>query len=183
MIEKSSIQPLNKNQPAAGEYVLYWMQASQRSEDNPALEFAIEQANAAGGVCLLPTIPFAASASGYPVPVLSYTLGGNAIASPAVFPAGTNIITCVATNLAGTNTCSFTVTVLPGPAPQLRIVEQGTNVVVSWPADFNCYTLQVAPTLGNNSWSSYSGPFLTNGGYLFATNAATATSQYFRLTR
>ena len=33
--------------PAAG-YVLYWMQQSQRAEFNPALEFAIEHANALG---------------------------------------------------------------------------------------------------------------------------------------
>jgi len=45
MIEESRIQPLNKNRPAKGEYVLYWMQASQRTEYNHALEFAITQAN------------------------------------------------------------------------------------------------------------------------------------------
>jgi deoxyribodipyrimidine photo-lyase len=46
MIEESRIQPLNRNSLTKGEYVLYWMQASQRAEYNHALEFAIEQANA-----------------------------------------------------------------------------------------------------------------------------------------
>jgi len=45
MIEESRIQPLNKNQPLKGEYILYWMQASQRAEHNHALEYAIGQAN------------------------------------------------------------------------------------------------------------------------------------------
>jgi deoxyribodipyrimidine photo-lyase len=45
MIEESRIRPLNKNRPKKGEFVLYWMQASQRAEHNHALEFAIEQAN------------------------------------------------------------------------------------------------------------------------------------------
>jgi len=45
MIEKSRIQPLNKNHPAKGDYILYWMQASQRAEHNHALEFAIKIAN------------------------------------------------------------------------------------------------------------------------------------------
>jgi deoxyribodipyrimidine photo-lyase len=45
MIEESRIQPLNKNNLVKGEYILYWMQASQRAEYNHALEFAINQAN------------------------------------------------------------------------------------------------------------------------------------------
>jgi deoxyribodipyrimidine photo-lyase len=45
MIDNSRIQPLNKNHPVKGAYVLYWMQASQRAEYNHALEFAISQAN------------------------------------------------------------------------------------------------------------------------------------------
>jgi len=45
MIEESRIRPVNKNRPKKGEFILYWMQASQRAEHNHALEFAIEQAN------------------------------------------------------------------------------------------------------------------------------------------
>ena len=45
MIEETRIQPLNNNHPTKGEYLLYWMQASQRAEYNHALEFAISQAN------------------------------------------------------------------------------------------------------------------------------------------
>jgi len=45
MIEDTRVQTLNKNRYVKGEYILYWMQASQRAEYNHALEFAINQAN------------------------------------------------------------------------------------------------------------------------------------------
>jgi deoxyribodipyrimidine photo-lyase len=38
------IQPLNHRSAKDGSYVLYWMQASQRAEFNPALEYAIRRA-------------------------------------------------------------------------------------------------------------------------------------------
>ena len=39
------IKSLNDNSERDGDYVLYWMQSSVRSECNHALEYAIEQAN------------------------------------------------------------------------------------------------------------------------------------------
>lgn len=42
---EARIKPLNEKPFAKGEYVLYWMQASQRAEYNHALEFSMEQAN------------------------------------------------------------------------------------------------------------------------------------------
>ena len=46
MIHEARIQPLNRLPPVPGQYVLYWMQQSQRAEYNHALEYAIAQANA-----------------------------------------------------------------------------------------------------------------------------------------
>lgn len=47
MIHPERIQRLNDEKPReGGSYVLYWMQASQRTSFNHALEHAIEQANA-----------------------------------------------------------------------------------------------------------------------------------------
>ncbi len=46
MIQKERIKALNKNGVKKGAYVLYWMQASQRSEYNHALEYAIIKGNA-----------------------------------------------------------------------------------------------------------------------------------------
>jgi deoxyribodipyrimidine photo-lyase len=45
MIQKERIKALNKKEVKKGAYVLYWMQASQRTEYNHALEYAIMKAN------------------------------------------------------------------------------------------------------------------------------------------
>ena len=45
MIQKERIKVLNSKMVRKGQYVLYWMQASQRAECNHALEYAILQAN------------------------------------------------------------------------------------------------------------------------------------------
>lgn len=45
MIDKERIIQLNSNSIQKGKYVLYWMQASQRSDSNHALEYAIGLAN------------------------------------------------------------------------------------------------------------------------------------------
>ena len=45
MIQKERVKALNKKETRKGAYVLYWMQASQRSEYNHALEYAISKAN------------------------------------------------------------------------------------------------------------------------------------------
>jgi deoxyribodipyrimidine photo-lyase len=45
MIQKERIKALNKKEVKKGTYVLYWMQASQRTEYNHALEYAIIRAN------------------------------------------------------------------------------------------------------------------------------------------
>ncbi len=45
MIQKERIKPLSKKEVGSGEYVLYWMQAAQRSGFNHALEYAVGRAN------------------------------------------------------------------------------------------------------------------------------------------
>ncbi|NIR87707.1 deoxyribodipyrimidine photo-lyase [Candidatus Bathyarchaeota archaeon] len=45
MIQKERVKVLNKKRIKNGSYVLYWMQASPRSEYNHALEYAISKAN------------------------------------------------------------------------------------------------------------------------------------------
>ncbi|MDQ2918361.1 MAG: deoxyribodipyrimidine photolyase, partial [Verrucomicrobiota bacterium] len=44
-IHPDRVTPLNEREITNGEYVLYWMQQSQRAEYNHSLEFAIAQAN------------------------------------------------------------------------------------------------------------------------------------------
>ncbi|MCX6578250.1 MAG: deoxyribodipyrimidine photo-lyase [Candidatus Aminicenantes bacterium] len=45
MIQKERIRFLNAKDQKKGDYVLYWMQASQRTESNHALEYAVRRAN------------------------------------------------------------------------------------------------------------------------------------------
>jgi deoxyribodipyrimidine photo-lyase len=45
MIQKERLKVLNQKEIRKGDYVLYWMQASQRTEYNHALEFAVSKAN------------------------------------------------------------------------------------------------------------------------------------------
>jgi len=44
-VQPTRIQILNRKNTLSGEYVLYWMQQSQRAEENHALEYAVELAN------------------------------------------------------------------------------------------------------------------------------------------
>ena len=111
------------------------------------------------------------------------------VATPApgsAFPVGTNTVTVVATDGSGnTNSCTFKVTVLPGPPPRLAAVLTGTNVVLSWPAAAGCYGLQSTPALlsppTSNVWTTFAGPLTTNGGSIFATNSAPVANQFYRL--
>ena len=44
-IQEDRVQHLNEKEVVDGDYVLYWMQSSQRADHNHALEYAIQQAN------------------------------------------------------------------------------------------------------------------------------------------
>ncbi len=48
MIQKERVRPLNNEKGKRRDYVLYWMQASQRVDHNHALEYAAGQANDRG---------------------------------------------------------------------------------------------------------------------------------------
>jgi len=52
MFPLTRLSLLNSKEMKNGEYVLYWMQAAQRAEGNPALEYAIREANEIKKPCL-----------------------------------------------------------------------------------------------------------------------------------
>jgi hypothetical protein len=110
----------------------------------------------------------------------------NVVANPPsgyAFPVGANTVTVTAKDVAGnTNTCTFKVTVLAGAAPLLSVSRISTNVVLSWPNGFGCYALQSTPALASsNVWTTYLGPFTTNGGNIYVTNGIGPTNRFFRL--
>jgi deoxyribodipyrimidine photo-lyase len=47
-IQEERVQNLNEEDVRDGDYVLYWMQSSQRAEQNHALEYAVQRANDLG---------------------------------------------------------------------------------------------------------------------------------------
>src|SRR5262245_55245194 len=65
------------------------------------------------------TLAFAAAAAGSPAPAVTCKIGSTVITSPFSFPVGTTMVTCTATNVAGTVSCSFTVTVNDTEPPVL----------------------------------------------------------------
>lgn len=139
--------------------------------------------NSTGGDCLLPVISFAATSSGFPTPALKYNLNSVEITSPHAFAVGTNVVTVTATNTVGTNSCSFTVIVNAGAAPELAVATHGTNVVLSWPTNYSCYTLQFSPDLPGNDWSNFTGSLTTVGTNFVVTNSPSGSNTYFRLAK
>ena len=61
-IQSARITALNSAAPRTGDYVLYWMQQSQRASGNPVLEYAVEEANRLG----LPVVCCFGLTDGYP---------------------------------------------------------------------------------------------------------------------
>ena len=47
-IREERVRDLNEGAVRDGDYVLYWMQSSQRAEQNHALEYAVRRANDLG---------------------------------------------------------------------------------------------------------------------------------------
>lgn len=62
MIQRARVRPLNNDLERRGDFVLYWMQAAQRAEDNHALEYAIDLANERG----LPLVAFFGLTESFP---------------------------------------------------------------------------------------------------------------------
>lgn len=134
-----------------------------------------------------------ASDGGYCPKVVTFTAGASDCqlanlysvpASGSAFPVGTNIVRTYAVDASGnSNSCTFTVTVVPGPQPRLNYERVGSNFVLSWSNVFGCYTLESSGALRtlNNNWSTIVGsPSLVGGNYYF-TNAPAATNRFFRL--
>ena len=91
-IEPERIRDLNDAEPDGdGDYVLYWMQASQRAEHNPALELAIQRANEHG----VPLVVAAVVVADYPEASarhFAFMLGGLGQALRAVERRGATVV-------------------------------------------------------------------------------------------
>ena len=78
-------------------------------------------------------VSFAATASGSPLPSLSYRLNNSIITSPYNFPVGTSTVTATATSNGGVTNCTFTVTVNDTQVPSINNLS--TSITEIWPAN------------------------------------------------
>jgi hypothetical protein len=78
---------------------------------------------------------------------------------------------------------AFVPTVIPTPPARLTIVQQGQNVVLSWPFADSGYNLQVASELAPDAWTNYPGASSINGSTISVTNAINGAQQFFRLSQ
>jgi PKD repeat protein len=85
--------------------------------------------NNAPGLCAR-ELAFAPIVAGSPAPTVICMIGSNVINSPYLFPVGTNIVTCTASNVVGKAVCMFTVIVLDVDPP---VMNCPTNLVVAAP--------------------------------------------------
>ena len=85
-------------------------------------------------------VDFSVAATGRPAPEIACTLNGSPISSPFNFPGGTSDVVCVASNAAGTATCTFTVVVEDVEAPVSSISQTivDGDVVTTLLATDNC---------------------------------------------
>ncbi|MEY2407543.1 MAG: large repetitive protein [Verrucomicrobiota bacterium] len=86
-------------------------------------------------------VSFSVTATGYPPPAVTCTLGATAIASPYRFSVGTNLVTCTATNIGGTNICNFRVIVKDTQFP-VSCATPPAGMISWWPGDGNLSDIQ-----------------------------------------
>jgi PKD repeat protein len=98
------------------------------------------------------------------------------------FPPGTNTVMCVATDSSGnSNVCSFTITVVE-TAPELSIMQSGTNMLLSWPQSCSAYTLQATSDFSTPAnWVPLSAVAASSNSQWVVTLPLGTNNQFFRL--
>jgi hypothetical protein len=136
------------------------------------------------------SVEFAVGATGVPPPTVECKIGDDVITSPHTFPVGTTTVNCTATNVAGSASCSFTVTVQDTQHPAIscpsNIVMRPTSLsgtVVNYTAPVgtdNC-TATTTQTAGLASGSTFPLGVTTNT--FIATDASgNTTARSFTVT-
>jgi hypothetical protein len=99
------------------------------------------------GLCSA-SLSFNATATGVPSPTIKYAIAGGSVTWPYVFPVGTTTVTAIATNEAGTDTCTFVVTVKDVEPPVLKNVNVSTKIL--WPPNHKMKDIKVDYTATDN---------------------------------
>ena len=99
------------------------------------------------GLCSA-SLPLNATSTGIPAPTIVYTVGGTVITSPHVFPVGTTTVQAKATNAAGVDSCTYTVTVNDTEPPTLEDVSADPTVL--WPPNHKMKDVTIEYTSTDN---------------------------------
>jgi hypothetical protein len=99
------------------------------------------------GLCSA-SLSFNATATGIPTPTIKYTIAGGVVTWPYVFPVGKTTVSAIATNAAGTDTCTFMVTVKDVEPPVLKNVDVSTKIL--WPPNHKMKDVKVNYTATDN---------------------------------
>jgi hypothetical protein len=131
--------------------------------------------NAAAGTCSAVVNYPAATATGTPAPTITYS-----IASGSLFNVGVTTVTATATNICGTVTCTFTITVNDVRPPVITTQPVSTAVCVGKTATFsvvatNGTSYQWQTGNANNQWANIPGAtsasYTTNNTNMFMNGA------------
>ena len=124
------------------------------------------------------TVTFSATATDNcdPNPVVNCTPG-----SGTVFHQGATTVHCTAEDASGNQAnCSFTVTVEDNTSATLTIVQNGTQVTISYPSTCTTYRLVHKSNLDDPTWDNVSGVQLM-GDHYEASYTTTGGSGFFQL--
>ena len=99
------------------------------------------------GLCSA-SLPLNATATGIPAPTIVYTVGGVVITSPYTFPVGTTTVQAKATNAAGVDSCSYTVTVNDTEPPVIEDAAADPNLL--WPPNHKMKDVRIDYTATDN---------------------------------
>ncbi len=121
-------------------------------------------------------VAFAVLTNGLPAPVVICRLTNTVITSPRSFTVGTNVVTCTATNIAGTNVCSFNVIVRDAEPPV--IVCPAADPVFATPPGSNSTLVTFTVTATDNCDANVAVVCVpASGGYFpVGTNAVACTA-------
>ena len=73
---------------------------------------------------------------------------------------------------------------LPTDLPQLTVIASGPNVILTWPTNYNGFTLQSTTNLGSAAgWTTNSPPPVVVNGQNTVTNPISGTQQFYRLSQ
>lgn len=99
------------------------------------------------GLCSA-SLALTATATGVPAPAVEYYVDGNLITSPYDFPVGTTTVKAVATNEAGVDSCTYTVTVNDTEPPVITGLNADPDVL--WPPNHKMREVTIDYTSTDN---------------------------------